>query len=136
MTKFKSRLIIGLAVLTLTTSAFADTKTDYDQAIQYAKENKVDDAVKLLETVSKSTDKSYSVKANYRLGMFYSSNKDSVKAKTYFLAATKDKLDSSIEALGSLHNLSLIAVEEKDNKTAESYILDMKKRTKRKMYKY
>ena len=40
MTKFKSRLIIGLAVLTLTTSAFADTKTDYDQAIQYAKENK------------------------------------------------------------------------------------------------
>ena len=67
MTKFKSRLIIGLAVLTLTTSVFADTKTDYDQAIQYAKENKVDDAVKLLETVSKSTDKSYSVKANYRL---------------------------------------------------------------------
>ena len=64
MTKFKSRLIIGLAVLTLTTSVFADTKTDYDQAIQYAKENKVDDAVKLLETVSKSTDKSYSVKAN------------------------------------------------------------------------
>ena len=47
MTKFKSRLIIGLAVLTLTTSVFADTKTDYDQAIQYAKENKVDDAVKL-----------------------------------------------------------------------------------------
>ena len=62
MTKLKSRLIIGLAVLTLTTSVFADTKTDYDQAIQYAKENKVDDAVKLLETVSKSTDKSYSVK--------------------------------------------------------------------------
>ena len=132
MTKFKSRLIIGLAVLTLTTSAFADTKTDYDQAIQYAKENKVDDAVKLLETVSKSTDKSYSVKANYRLGMFYLSNKDSVKAKTYFLAATKDKLDSSMEALGSLYNLSLIAVEEKDNKTAESYILDMRKRTKEK----
>ena len=26
MTKFKSRLIIGLAVLTLTTSVFADTK--------------------------------------------------------------------------------------------------------------
>ena len=67
MTKLKSRLIIGLAVLTLTTSVFADTKTDYDQAMQYAKENKVDDAVKLLETVSKSTDKSYSVKANYRL---------------------------------------------------------------------
>ena len=132
MTKLKSRLIIGLAVLTLTTSVFADTKTDYDQAMQYAKENKVDDAVKLLETVSKSTDKSYSVKANYRLGMFYSSNKDSVKAKTYFLAATKDKLDSSMEALGSLYNLSLIAVEEKDNKTAESYILDMRKRTKEK----
>ena len=56
MTKLKSRLIIGLAVLTLTTSVFADTKTDYDQAIQYAKENKVDDAVKLLETVSKSTE--------------------------------------------------------------------------------
>ena len=49
MTKLKSRLIIGLAVLTLTTSVFADTKTDYDQAIQYAKENKVDDAVKLVE---------------------------------------------------------------------------------------
>ena len=52
MTKLKSRLIIALAVLTLTTSVFANTKTDYDQAIQYAKENKVDDAVKLLETVS------------------------------------------------------------------------------------
>ena len=38
MTKLKSRLIIGLAVLTLTTSVFADTKTDYDQAIQYAKQ--------------------------------------------------------------------------------------------------
>ena len=37
-----------------------------------------------------------------------------------------------IEALGSLYNLSLIAVEEKDNKTAESYILDMRKRTKEK----
>ena len=48
MTKLKSRLIIALAVLTLTTSVFANTKTDYDQAIQYAKENKVDDAVKLL----------------------------------------------------------------------------------------
>ena len=38
MIKLKSRLIIGLAVLTLTTSVFADTKTDYDQAIQYAKQ--------------------------------------------------------------------------------------------------
>ncbi len=28
MTKLKSRLIIGLAVLTLTTSVFADAKTD------------------------------------------------------------------------------------------------------------
>ena len=38
MTKLKSRLIIRLALLTLTTSAFADANTDYDQAIQYAKE--------------------------------------------------------------------------------------------------
>ena len=30
MTKLKSSLIIGLAVLALTTSVFADTKTDYD----------------------------------------------------------------------------------------------------------
>ena len=35
MIKLKSRLIIGLAVLTLTISVFADAKTDYDQAIQY-----------------------------------------------------------------------------------------------------
>mgnify|MGYP003582562534 CR=1 FL=1 len=70
------------------------------------------------------------MKANYRLGAFYLSSKDIIKAKTYFLAATKDKLDTSVEALGSLYNLSLIAVEEKGNKIVDGYILDMIKRTK------
>ena len=123
------KIVIGLALLTLTTSAFADAKSDYDQAMQYAKENKIDDAVKVLETLSTSKDKQYSIKANYELGMFHLSKKDYSKAKSYFLLATKDKTNSTAEALGSLFNLSLISVEEKDNKTAENYILDMKKRT-------
>ena len=130
MTKLKSRLIIGLAVLTLTTSAFADTKTDYDQAIQYAKENKVDDAIKLLETVSKSTDKLYVKKANYSLGAYYLSKQNYFKAKVYFLLAIGDENDVSAEAISSLYNLSGIAVEEKDDKMAEYYILRMKVRTK------
>ena len=70
------KIVIGLALLTLTTSAFADAKSDYDQAMQYAKENKVDDAVKALENLSTSKDKQYAVKANYELGMFYLSKKD------------------------------------------------------------
>ena len=123
------KIVIGLALLTLTTSAFADAKSDYDQAMQYAKENKIDDAVKVLETLSTSKDKQYSIKANYELGMFHLSKKDYSKAKSYFLLATKDKTNSTAEALGSLFNLSLISVEEKDNKTAENYILYMKKRT-------
>ena len=126
------KIVIGLALLTLTTSAFADAKSDYDQAMQYAKENKIDDAVKVLETLSTSKDKQYSIKANYELGMFHLSKKDYSKAKSYFLLATKDKTNSTAEALGSLFNLSLISVEEKDNKTAENYILDMKKRTQEK----
>ena len=126
------KIVIGLALLTLTTSAFADAKSDYDQAMQYAKENKIDDAVKVLETLSTSKDKQYSTKANYELGMFHLSKKDYSKAKSYFLLATKDKTNSTAEALGSLFNLSLISVEEKDNKTAENYILDMKKRTQEK----
>ena len=100
--------------------------------MQYAKENKIDDAVKVLETLSTSKDKQYSIKANYELGMFHLSKKDYSKAKSYFLLATKDKTNSTAEALGSLFNLSLISVEEKDNKTAENYILDMKKRTQEK----
>ena len=123
------KIVIGLALLTLTTSAFADAKSDYDQAMQYAKENKIDDAVKVLETLSTSKDKQYSIKANYELGMFYLSKKDLSKAKSYLLLAIKDKTNSTAEALGSLFNLSLISVEEKDHKTAENYILDMKKRT-------
>ena len=126
------KIVIGLALLTLTTSAFADAKSDYDQAMQYAKENKIDDAVKVLETLSTSKDKQYSTKANYELGMFHLSKKDYYKAKSYFLLATKDKTNSTAEALGSLFNLSLISVEEKDHKTAENYILDMKKRTQEK----
>ena len=126
------KIVIGLALLTLTTSAFADAKSDYDQAMQYAKENKIDDAVKVLETLSASKDKQYSTKANYELGMFHLSKKDYSKAKSYFLLATKDKTNSTAEALGSLFNLSLISVEEKDHKTAENYILDMKKRTQEK----
>ena len=126
------KIVIGLALLTLTTSAFADAKSDYDQAMQYAKENKIDDAVKVLETLSTSKDKQYSTKANYELGMFHLSKKDYSKAKSYFLLATKDKTNSTAEALGSLFNLSLISVEEKDNKTAENYIIDMKKRTQEK----
>ena len=126
------KIVIGLALLTLTTSAFADAKSDYDQAMQYAKENKIDDAVKVLETLSTSKDKQYSTKANYELGMFHLSKKDYSKAKSYFLLATKDKTNSTAEALGSLFNLSLISVEEKYHKTAENYILDMKKRTQEK----
>ena len=126
------KIVIGLALLTLTTSAFADAKSDYDQAMQYAKENKIDDAVKVLETLSTSKDKQYSTKANYELGMFHLSKKDYSKAKSYFLLATKDKTNSTAEALGSLFNLSLISVEEKDHKTAENYVLDMKKRTQEK----
>ena len=125
----RSKFIIGIAVFTLTMLSFSDAKSDYDQAMQYAKENKVDDAVKALENLSTSKDKQYAVKANYELGMFYLSKKDLSKAKSYLLLATKDKTNSSPEVLGSLYNLSLIAVQEKDNATAESYILDMKKRT-------
>ena len=125
----RSKFIIGIALFTLTTLSFADAKSDYDKAMQYAKENKVDDAVKVLENLSTSKDKQYAIKANYELGMFYLSKKDLSKAKSYLLLAIKDKTNSSPEVLGSLYNLSLISVQEKDNATAESYILDMKKRT-------
>lgn len=123
------KVILILGVLTLSTSMFADTKADYEQAIQYSQDNKIEEAVKMLQTIATSKDKEYSVKANYKLSSYYLATNDSAKAKAYSLAAVKDKNNSSSDAIGALYNLVNISMQEKDNKAAENYVLDMKKRT-------
>ena len=125
----RAKVILMLGILTLSTAMFADTKADYDQAIQYSQENKIEEAVKMLQTIATSKDKEYSVKANYKLSSYYLATKDNAKAKTYSLAAIKDKNNSSSDAIGALYNLVNISMLEKDNKAAENYVLDMKKRT-------
>ena len=44
------------------------------------------------------------MKANYRLGTFYLSSKDIIKAKTYFLSATKEK-DAQVLEISGNYNL-------------------------------
>ena len=112
------KVILILGVLTLSTSMFADTKADYEQAIQYSQDNKIEEAVKMLQTIATSKDKEYSVKANYKLSSYYLATNDSAKAKAYSLAAVKDKNNSSSDAIGALYNLVNISMQEKDNKAA------------------
>jgi soluble lytic murein transglycosylase-like protein len=67
----KSRIIALLGVLVLSTAALADGKGDYELAIQNVKENKIEESVKLFESIANSTDKIYVAKANYQLGTYY-----------------------------------------------------------------
>ena len=53
---------------------FADAKTDYTNAENLAKNNKITESVKLLESVSNSGDKTYAIKANFQLGAYYLQN--------------------------------------------------------------
>ncbi len=125
----KLGIIVLLGTLVLSTSALADARSDYELAMKNAQENKVEEGVKLLESVSKSTDKVYMTKANYRLGIYYLSMKDTAKSKEYFNKAIKDKKDSSVEVLDSLSYLANIYYSEKNIDQAEKIVLDSITRT-------
>ena len=82
----KKLLLIGASLVTGAIS-FADGKTDYEKAVKLAGENKITDAVKVLEGVAKGTDASYAQKANLELGAYYLKDNKIAQAKPYLQAA-------------------------------------------------
>ncbi len=125
----KSKIILGIGVMVISTFGFADAKSDYELAMENAKNNKIEEGVKLLESVTKTKNNVYVAKANYQLGTYYLSQKNLDLAKSYFIKATTDKKDDSKEVLDSLVNLSNIYYNEKNVDLAEKTILDMETRT-------
>ncbi len=125
----KSKIILGMGVMAISTFGFADAKSDYELAMENAKNNKIEEGVKLLESVTKTKNNVYVAKANYQLGTYYLSQKNLDLAKSYFIKATTDKKDDSKEVLDSLVNLSNIYYNEKNVDLAEKTILDMETRT-------
>ena len=79
----KKLLLIG-AILVTGAISFADGKTDYEKAVKLAGENKITDAVKVLEGVAKGTDASYAQKANLELGAYYLKDNKIAQAKPYY----------------------------------------------------
>ena len=112
----KSKIILGIGVMVISTFGFADAKSDYELAMENAKNNKIEEGVKLLESVTKTKNNVYVAKANYQLGTYYLSQKNLDLAKSYFIKATTDKKDDSKEVLDSLVNLSNIYYNEKEKK--------------------
>ena len=125
----KSKIILGMGIMAISTFGFADAKSDYELAMENAKNNKIEEGVKLLESVTKTKNNVYVAKANYQLGTYYLSQKNLDLAKSYFIKATTDKKDDSKEVLDSLVNLSNIYYNEKNVDLAEKTILDMETRT-------
>ena len=70
---------------------FADAKSDFEGAIQMIRDNKVTDAVKALDKLSKGRDADYATKSNIVLGDYYLSQNDLVKGESYYKKALGDK---------------------------------------------
>ena len=66
---------------------FADAKSDFEGAIQMIRDNKVTDAVKALDKLSKGRDTDYATKSNIVLGDYYLSQNDLVKGESYYKKA-------------------------------------------------
>ena len=118
----KKLLLIG-AILVTGAISFADAKADYEKAVKLVEQNKVADAVKVLEGLAKSTDASYAQKANLELGAYYLQSNNVAKAKPYLQAAWGNGQSTSPEAVEAARLLYLVGIQQKNKAEAEKYIL-------------
>ena len=103
--------------------SFADGKTDYEKAVKLAGENKITDAVKVLEGVAKGTDASYAQKANLELGAYYLKDNKIAQAKPYLQAAWGNGSSTTPEAVEAARLLYLVGIQQKNKADAEKYII-------------
>ena len=118
----KKLLLIG-AILVTGAISFADAKSDYENAVKLAGQKKVDEAVKVLEGVAKSSDAGYAQKANLELGAYYLQENNITKAKPYLQAAWGNGQSTSDEAVEAARLLYLVGIQQKNKSEAEKYIL-------------
>ena len=118
----KKLLLIG-AILVTGAISFADSKSDYENAVKLAGQKKVAEAVKVLEGVAKSSDAGYAQKANLELGAYYLQENNVTKAKPYLQAAWGNGQSTSDEAVEAARLLYLVGIQQKNKSEAEKYIL-------------
>ena len=122
-------MIFSILTYSISFQSFADSKIEYEKAVKLITEDKIEESVQLLQEISSSKDKEYSMKSNYLLGNYYVSKNNIVQAKKYYQLAIEDTKNTSNEAISALYQLSTLAYNENDKLLAEKYILEMDKRT-------
>ncbi|MGB4916032.1 MAG: tetratricopeptide repeat protein [Leptotrichiaceae bacterium] len=125
----KFMMIFSILTYSISFQSFADSKIEYEKAVKLITEDKIEESVQLLQEISSSKDKEYSMKSNYLLGNYYVSKNNIVQAKKYYQLAIEDTKNTSNEAISALYQLSTLAYNENDKLLAEKYILEMDKRT-------
>ncbi len=125
----KKLLLVG-AILGASALSFADAKSDYQNAENLAKNNKIEQAVTELEKVIKSGDATYVTKANLQLGVYYLGKDNIATAKKYLLSAWNEGKTVSEESVEAARLLYLISIREKNIKGAENYISWADEKTK------
>ena len=117
----KKLLLIG-AILVTGAISFADSKSDYENAVKLGQQKKITEAVKVLEGLAKGTD-TYAQKANLELGAYYLQENNVTKAKPYLQAAWGNGQSTSPEAVEAARLLYLVGIQQKNKSEAEKYIL-------------
>ena len=125
----KFMMIFSILTYSISVQSFADSKIEYEKAVKLITEDKIEESVQLLQEISSSKDKEYSMKSNYLLGNYYVSKNNIVQAKKYYQLAVEDTKNTSNEAISALYQLSTLAYNENDKLLAEKYILEMDKTT-------
>jgi len=115
----KKLLLIG-AILVTGALSFADSKADYEKARTLAGQKKTAEAVKILETLSKTGDAEYKQRANLELGSYYLQQNQIAKAKPYLETAFDGgKVVNSYSAESATEKYILWTDEKTDGKDAD-----------------
>ena len=116
------KLLLVAAILYGSVLSFGDAKADYESARKLVQNNKISDAVKVLEKISTSGEKEYETKANFDLGLYYFQNKDNVKAKKHLSAVWNNGTAATPEAVEAAKWLYTIESQSKNISEAQKYI--------------
>ena len=74
----KFMMIFSILTYSISFQSFADSKIEYEKAVKLITEDKIEESVQLLQEISSSKDKEYSMKSNYLLGNYYVSKNNIV----------------------------------------------------------
>ena len=100
---------------------FADAKSDFEGAIQMIRDNKVADAVKALDKLSKGKDADYATKSNIVLGDYYLSQNDLVKGESYYKKSLGDKSKVNPDTISAALKLGNLYLYQGKNDQAGEY---------------